>query len=90
VLPPAGKHDLMLAQTHGFLTAKETPRSKGEFFLQAMLFVDYYGTYTADMPVPVQKTLSYLISPTARLMGYRTCTPEFSLKWKKKTADRLH
>ncbi|WP_199200252.1 cupin domain-containing protein [Adhaeribacter arboris] len=30
---PAARHDLMLAQTHGFLTEKDQPRSKGEFFL---------------------------------------------------------
>jgi hypothetical protein len=85
---PAAKHDLMLAQTHGFLTEKDLPRTKSEFFLQAMLFVDYYGTYTADLPVPAQKILSYLIAPTARLMGYRTWKPEYSMKWKKTTADR--
>jgi mannose-6-phosphate isomerase-like protein (cupin superfamily) len=80
---PAGKHDLMLAQTHGFLTEKALPRSKAAFFLQAMLFVDYYGTYTADLPVPVQKTLSFLVAPTARLMGYSTWRREYSMKWRK-------
>ncbi len=79
---PAAKHDLMLAQTHGFFTEKDRPRSKGEFFLQAMLFVDYYKTYTADLPVPAQKILSFLLAPTARLLGYRTCRPHYSKKWK--------
>ena len=79
---PAGKHDLMLAQTHGFLTAKSEPRSKVEFFLQAMLFVDYYGTYTAGLPVGLQKALSFIMAPTARLLGYHTWRPEYSKKWK--------
>jgi mannose-6-phosphate isomerase-like protein (cupin superfamily) len=83
---PAGKHDLMLAQTHGFLTEKATPRSKGEFFLQAMLFVDCYGTYAAEPPIPVQKVLSFLLAPTARLMGYRTWRAEYSMKWRKKVS----
>lgn len=80
---PAAKHDLMLGQTHGFLTERIIPRSKWEFFLQAMLFVDYYGTYTAEIPVRVQKILSFLIAPTARLTGYKTWRPEYSMKWKK-------
>jgi len=84
---PAARHDLMLAQTHGFLTEKSKPRSKGEFFLQAMLFVDYYGTYTADIPVPVQKALSFMLAPTARLAGYRTWKEEYSMKWKSEKKD---
>jgi mannose-6-phosphate isomerase-like protein (cupin superfamily) len=80
---PAGKHDLMLMQTHGFLTEKKTPRSKWEFFLQAMLFVDYYGTYTADLPVGVQKVLSFVIAPSARLAGYKTWRPEYSMRWRR-------
>lgn len=82
---PAEKHDLMLAQTHGFLTEKASPRSKSEFFFQAMLFVDYYGTYTADLPVTVQKVLSFLLAPTARLLGYKTWRPDYSVKWKTTT-----
>lgn len=81
---PAGKHDLMLAQVHGFLTEKNKPPSKVEFFLQAMLFVDYYGTYTAGLPVGAQKTLSFIMAPTSRLLGYRTWRPEYSTKWKTK------
>lgn len=80
---PAARHDLMLAQTHGFLTERAVPRSKREFFLQAMLFVDYYGTYAAEFPVRVQKILSFLMAPTARLAGYKTWNPEYSMKWKK-------
>jgi mannose-6-phosphate isomerase-like protein (cupin superfamily) len=80
---PAGMHDFMLAQMHGFLTEKDRPRSKGEFFLQAMLFADYYKTYTADIPIPAQKILSFLLAPTARLLGYRTWKPQYSKKWKK-------
>jgi mannose-6-phosphate isomerase-like protein (cupin superfamily) len=80
---PAAKHDLMVAQLHGFLTEKTEQRTKVEFFLQAMLFVDYYGTYTADLPVGLQKTLSFVFSPTARLLGYKTWRPEYSMKWKK-------
>jgi mannose-6-phosphate isomerase-like protein (cupin superfamily) len=80
---PAAMHDLMLAQTHGFFTEKDCPRSKKEFFLQAMLFVDYYRTYTADIPIPAQRVLSFLLAPTARLLGYRTWRPQYSKKWKK-------
>jgi mannose-6-phosphate isomerase-like protein (cupin superfamily) len=80
---PAAMHDLMLVQTHGFLTEKKQPRSKGAFFLQAMLYVDYYGTYTADMPIPMQRVLSFLLAPTARLLGYQTWKPEYAKKWKK-------
>ena len=80
---PAGLHDLMLAQMHGFFTEKERVRTKAEFFLQAMLFVNYYKTYTADLPVVVQKILSFLLAPTARIVGYRSWRSEYSMKWKK-------
>ncbi|QHT70844.1 cupin domain-containing protein [Rhodocytophaga rosea] len=80
---PAARHDLMLAQTHGFFTEKAQARSKIEFFLQAMLFVDYYKTYRADIPIRAQKILSFILAPTARLLGYRTWKPQYSKKWKK-------
>lgn len=77
---PAEKHDLMLAQVHGFFTEKATPRT--DFFLQAMLYAVYYDTYLAGMPIPAQKALSFTLAPTARLMGYRSWRREYSLKWK--------
>ncbi|RHX83872.1 cupin domain-containing protein [Leptospira stimsonii] len=80
---PAGKHDLMLAQVHGFFTEKETPRGKVEWILQAMLYSVYYETYMAELPIGFQKFLSFLISPVARLLGYKSWYPEYSLKWKR-------
>jgi mannose-6-phosphate isomerase-like protein (cupin superfamily) len=84
-ITPAGQHDLMLAQVHGFLTEKEAPRGEREWFLQAMLYSTYYGTYLAKPPVVVQKILSFLIAPTARLLGYRSWYRDYSLKWKRVT-----
>jgi mannose-6-phosphate isomerase-like protein (cupin superfamily) len=82
-ITPAGRMDLMLAQVHGFLTEKATPRTEWEWFMQAMLYSAYYGTYLAQPPVTVQKLLSFLVSPTARLLGYRSWYPAYSQKWKR-------
>lgn len=82
-ITPAGRADLMLAQVHGFLTEKEKPRREREWFLQAMLYSVYYDTYLAKPPVVVQKLLSFLIAPTARLLGYRSWYRDYSLKWKR-------
>lgn len=79
-ITPAGRADLMLAQVHGFLS--ERRRSEMEWFLQAMLYSVYYDTFLASPPVWVQKSLSFLISPTARLLGYRSWYPSYSEKWK--------
>jgi hypothetical protein len=73
----------LLAQVHGFLTEKATPRTEWEWFMQAMLYSAYYGTYLAQPPVTVQKLLSFLVSPTARLLGYRSWYPAYSQKWKR-------
>lgn len=81
-ITPAGRMDLMLAQVHGFLTEKATPRNEWEWFMQAMLYSAYYGTYLARPPVAVQKVLSFLVAPTARLLGYRSWYPAYSQKWK--------
>lgn len=79
---PAARHDLMLAQVHGFLTEREAPPGKGEFFLQAMLYSTYYDTYLAAPPVWAQKTMAFLLAPTIRALGYRSWRPEYSRKWK--------
>lgn len=85
-IAPAGRADLMLAQVHGFLT--ERSRSEAEWFLQAMLYSVYYDTFLASPPVWVQKTLSFLISPTARLFGYRSWYRAYSKKWKAESRPR--
>lgn len=82
-ITPAGRADLMLAQVHGFLTEKETPRGEREWFLQAMLYAVYYDTYLASPSITAQKALSFLIAPTARLLGYRSWYRAYSLKWKR-------
>jgi mannose-6-phosphate isomerase-like protein (cupin superfamily) len=83
-ITPAGRADLMLAQVHGFLTEKDAPRTEREWFFQAMLYAPYYDTYLATPPVAVQKALSFLIAPTARLFGYKSWYPAYSLKWKQR------
>ncbi|TGM86741.1 cupin domain-containing protein [Leptospira licerasiae] len=81
---PSGKWALFLTQIHGFFTENETPRNDFSFFLQAMLVTGYYDdTYLASPPVSVQKILSFLISPTARLLGFRSWKREYSMKWRK-------
>ncbi len=82
-ITPAGRADLMLAQVHGFFTEKEAPRGELEWFLQATLFAPYYDTYLASPSVATQKVLSFLIAPTARLLGYRSWYRDYSLKWKR-------
>ncbi|WP_232373887.1 cupin domain-containing protein [Leptospira chreensis] len=81
------KWALFITQFHGFLTEKKEPRTNLEFFLQAMLVTDFYeDTYLASPPIPVQKVLSFIVAPTARLLGHQSWKPEISKKWRKKVS----
>lgn len=81
---PSAKWAFFLTQIHGFFTEKEEARNNIAFFLQAMLVTGYYeDTYLASPSVEVQKILSFLISPTARLFGFKSWKKEYALKWKK-------
>ncbi|MGJ4788258.1 cupin domain-containing protein [Leptospira koniambonensis] len=81
---PSGKWSFFLTQIHGFFTEQETPRTDLSFFLQAMLVTGYYDdTYLASPSVSVQKILSFIISPTARLFGFKSWKKEYALKWRK-------
>lgn len=80
-ITPAGRADLMLTQVHGFLTEKDTPRTERDWFLQAMMYCVYYDTYLAKPSVAAQKVLSFLIVPTARMLGYQSWYPAYATKW---------
>jgi len=47
-------------------------------FLQMMLFVEAYDVYPANPPPTVVRVISFLLAPTARLVGYRSFYPEYA------------
>lgn len=49
-------------------------------FLQVMVWLRYYnaGTYLASVPIGVQKSLAFVLSPVARLLGYKAAYKEYS------------
>lgn len=79
---PAEKFDLMLTQFHGFFTKDEEPPNELIWFLQTIMYNTYYDTYPAKFPVLFQRALSFILSPTVRLMGLHSWYPEFSEKWR--------
>lgn len=65
---PAGKLGLFFGQMAG---AGPKPG-----FLQMMLFMRAYDIYPASPPPALMRVLSFLLAPTARLVGYRSFYPE--------------
>jgi mannose-6-phosphate isomerase-like protein (cupin superfamily) len=69
-ITPAGKNKPLFGQLSG-LGNKLT-------FLQMMLFVQAYDIYPASPPPAVVRVISFLLAPTARLVGYRSFYPEYA------------
>jgi mannose-6-phosphate isomerase-like protein (cupin superfamily) len=76
---PAGKLGLFFGQMAG-LDFKPS-------FLQMMLFVQEYDVYPASPPPAVVRALSFLLAPTARLVGYRSFYPEYAERFLRSTAQ---
>jgi len=72
-ITPAGKLGLFFGQLSG-LGFKPT-------FLQTMLFVQAYDVYPATPPPAVVRVMSFLLAPTARLVGYRSFNPEYAKRF---------
>ncbi|MBI3389206.1 MAG: cupin domain-containing protein [Deltaproteobacteria bacterium] len=69
-ITPPGNGDIFFGQLSG-LDFKPS-------FLQMMLFVRAYDAYPASPAPAVVGTLSFLLAPTARLVGYRSFYPEYA------------
>ncbi len=67
---PAGKLGLFFGQMSGLDFEPS--------FLQMMLFVQEYEVYPTSPPPAVVRVLSFLLAPTARLVGYRSFYPEYA------------
>ncbi len=63
---------VFLTQAYGFFDESESNRRPPKALLQMSRFSPKYGLWLASPPVPLQKTLYFVIGPTARLLGYRT------------------
>ncbi len=63
---------VFLTQAYGFFDESESNRQPPKALLQMSRFSPKYELWLASPPVPLQKALYFVISPTARLLGYRT------------------
>jgi mannose-6-phosphate isomerase-like protein (cupin superfamily) len=72
-ITPAGKLGLFFGQLSG-LGFKPS-------FLQMMLFVQAYDVYPATPPPAVVRVISFLLAPTARLVGYRSFYPQYAKRF---------
>ena len=63
---------VFLTQAYGFFDESESNRQPPKALLQMSRFSPKYELWLASPPVPLQKTLYFVIGPTARLLGYRT------------------
>lgn len=79
-ITPPGNGDVFFGQLSG-LDYKPS-------FLQMMLFVQAYDAYPASPPPAVVGTLSFLLAPTARLVGYRSFYPEYAERFLRGAAQR--
>lgn len=79
-ITPAGKLGLFFGQMSG-LDFKPG-------FLQMMLFVQAYDAYPASPPPAVVRAMSFLLAPTARLVGYRSFYPEYAERFLRSAAQQ--
>jgi mannose-6-phosphate isomerase-like protein (cupin superfamily) len=77
---PPGKLGLFFGQMSG-LDFKPT-------FLQMMLFVQEYEVYPVSPPPAVVRVMSFLLAPTARLVGYRSFYPEYAERFLRSAAQQ--
>ena len=79
-MAPVGLLNVALVQTHGYLNQEGGPPWKGAEFLQLLRFADRYDVYLGGPPIWFQELGIFLLSPTARLLGFKGFYPEFALK----------
>jgi quercetin dioxygenase-like cupin family protein len=63
---------VFLTQAYGFFDESESNSQPPKALLQMSRFSPKYELWLASPPVPLQKSLFFVIGPTARLLGYRT------------------
>jgi mannose-6-phosphate isomerase-like protein (cupin superfamily) len=63
---------VFLTQAYGFFDESPSNNQPPAALLQMSRFAPKYDSWLAGTPIPVQKTLFFLIRPAARLLGYRT------------------
>ena len=63
---------VFLTQAYGFFDESESNSQPPTALLQMSRFSPKYELWLASPPIPLQRTLFFIIGPTARLLGYRT------------------
>ena len=63
---------VFLTQAYGFFDESESNSRLPKALLQMSRFSPKYELWLANPPIPVQKAVSFVIAPTARLLGYRS------------------
>jgi hypothetical protein len=63
---------VFLTQAYGFFDESESNSRPPKALLQMSRFSPKYELWLASPPVFIQKAFYFVISPTARLLGYRT------------------
>jgi mannose-6-phosphate isomerase-like protein (cupin superfamily) len=57
-------------------------------FLQMTLFSQQYGIYPASPSPTITRALSFLLAPTARLVGYQSFYPEYAKRFLRRAAQQ--
>jgi hypothetical protein len=57
-------------------------------FLQMTLFSQQYDIYPANPSPTITRALSFLLAPTARLVGYRSFYPEYAKRFLHRAAQQ--
>jgi quercetin dioxygenase-like cupin family protein len=68
---------VFLTQAYGFFDESESNSQPPKVVLQMSRFSPKYDSWLPSPPVPLQKAFFFVISPTARLLGYRTHYEKF-------------
>lgn len=65
------KFSVFLTQAYGYFDEAESHSQPPRVLLQMSRFAPEHNLWLASTPVSLQKTLFFVIGPTARLLGYR-------------------
>ena len=77
-ISPPGAMDACLAQLHGYLSAGDRPRRAVPTFLRMVALSQPCDIYLAGPPIFVQRVGTFMLAPTARLLGHRSFDPRYS------------
>ncbi|HMI79037.1 MAG TPA: cupin domain-containing protein [Ferruginibacter sp.] len=69
-----------LVQVYGLMDNEGLGKSKSPLLQMSLMNREGFDSYMAGIPVPMQKTLGFILTPATRLLGYKSFYPAYDIK----------